>query len=314
MPCYRPLHGFRSRHVNASGKRNIIFNQSEGFNDFPVTLPCGQCIGCRLERSRQWAMRCMHEASLYEKNCFITLTYDPKFLPPGGTLVKKHFQDFMKRLRKKFHSQKVRVYYCGEYGEKNARPHYHAILFNLDFDDKIAGKDHRGNIYYSSRTLDSLWADPETGQKIGLSVIGNVTFESAAYVARYITKKINGEPALDHYTTYNRYDGEITAEKLPEFTNMSLKPGIGAGWLEKYFDDVYPKDEVILRERKLKPPRFYDRVLEKTLPKLHAKIKSQRREVAKSRAADNTLPRLCVKELKKVLDTKKLKRSYENDT
>ena len=87
MPCYSPLHGYRSKSVNpATGKRSIVFSPSEGFTDFKLALPCGQCIGCRLERSRQWAMRCMHEASLYKNNCFITLTYAPEKLPPSGSL------------------------------------------------------------------------------------------------------------------------------------------------------------------------------------------------------------------------------------
>lgn len=82
MPCFRPLKGYKSRVRNRdTGKRSIVFNPREGFHDLPVTLPCGQCIGCRLERSRQWAIRCAHEASLYEENCFITLTYRDEDLP-----------------------------------------------------------------------------------------------------------------------------------------------------------------------------------------------------------------------------------------
>src|SRR4051794_29862641 len=103
MPCFRPLKGYRARVTNPdTGKRSIVFNARKGFNDLPVDLPCGQCIGCRLERSRQWAIRCSHEAKLHEENCFITLTYAPEHLPPGGTLVVKDFQDFMKRLRFEF--------------------------------------------------------------------------------------------------------------------------------------------------------------------------------------------------------------------
>lgn len=102
MPCYHPIQGWKSRFPNQKGKRPIVFKQNSYADlDSPVTLACGRCIGCRLEYSRQWAVRCVHEASLYDDNCFITLTYDNENLPEGGTLVKKHFQDFMKRLRKK---------------------------------------------------------------------------------------------------------------------------------------------------------------------------------------------------------------------
>ena len=131
MPCYTPLKGWRSQERTESGKRAITFRLREGYADMPVDVPCGQCIGCRLERSRQWAVRCMHEASLYENNCFITLTYNEDHIPSDGSLKKDHFQKFMKRLRKKFGAG-IRFFHCGEYGAELSRPHYHAILFNFD--------------------------------------------------------------------------------------------------------------------------------------------------------------------------------------
>lgn len=306
MPCYRPLNGFKSKDLNPSGKRSIVFNYSQGYKDMPVTVPCGQCIGCRLERSRQWAIRCHHEASLHERNCFITLTYAPEHVPEQGTLIKKHYQDFMKRLRKRF-GPNIRYFHCGEYGEKNARPHYHACLFNFDFVDKKLWKSVRGNNLYLSEALEELWP-------FGFSTIGDVTFESAAYVARYITKKINGDRALDHYTTYSRETGEITGERLPEYTTMSLKPGIGAGWIQKYHKDVYPNDLVIMREKEMKPPKYYDKIYDQYDATQFRKIKAKRVALAKERTPDNTPERLSVRERVKELATKLLKRSYENET
>ena len=102
MACYHPIKAYRARRLNPSGKRGIVFNIKDGYEDMPVELPCGQCMGCRLEHSRQWAIRMMHEASQYENNCFITLTYDNEHLPPDGSLQLSHFQDFFKRFRKKF--------------------------------------------------------------------------------------------------------------------------------------------------------------------------------------------------------------------
>ena len=121
MACYTPLKGYRSTELTKNGKRKIVFNRNHGFADLPVTVPCGQCIGCRLERSRQWAIRCTHEASLWEKNCFITLTYNDENLPKDGSLDVTHFQKFMKRLRKK-HGAGIRFYHCGEYGDKFGFP------------------------------------------------------------------------------------------------------------------------------------------------------------------------------------------------
>ena len=137
MPCFHPLTGYLARDANASGKRSIVFDPKLALGvDVKRQVPCGRCIGCRLERSRQWAMRCVHEASLYKNNCFITLTFNDYYLPKDGSLHVEHFQKFMKRLRKRFGSG-VRYFQCGEYGELLRRPHYHACLFNFDFPDRV---------------------------------------------------------------------------------------------------------------------------------------------------------------------------------
>lgn len=305
MPCYDPRHGYRSQTVNTSGKRSIVFSASKGFLDLPVTVPCGQCIGCRLERSRQWAIRCVHEASLHEKNCFITLTYSPEYVPKDGSLNKSHFQKFMKRLRKKY-GDKIRFFHCGEYGEKNARPHYHACLFNFDFPDKVLFKNIRGNKLYVSEALQTLWP-------FGFSTIGEVSFHSAAYVARYILKKINGKDALDHYCTYDS-KGEILTERLPEYTTMSRRPGIAKDWYSKFKSDVFPSDFIVLNEKKLKPPRYYDKLLEQDSPGAAQKIKNLRKALASVHFENNTPDRLWVREKIQEYKLKRLKRSYENDT
>lgn len=178
MPCYSPLPAFKGP-VKENGKISILWKAPEGTEK--LDLPCGKCVGCRLNRSRQWAIRCMHEASLYDKNCFITLTYDDEHLPKNRGLDVSHFQNFMKRLRKEY-GQGIRFFHAGEYGSKTRRPHYHALLFNHDFVDKsliAVRNDHR---LYVSPSLQRLWP-------FGYSSVGDVTFESAAYVARYSLKK-----------------------------------------------------------------------------------------------------------------------------
>ena len=192
MPCYHPLKGYKSKERNKSGKRSIVFNIKEGLYDQHVTVPCGQCIGCRLERSRQWAIRCSHEAQMHEKNCFITLTFSDEHLPEDRSVDVRHFQLFMKRLRKRY-GDGIRFFHCGEYGDHFGRPHYHACIFNHDFEDKKIWKQSgSGEIIYRSASLEELWP-------YGYSSVGEVTFESAAYVARYITKKVTGDPAQEHY-------------------------------------------------------------------------------------------------------------------
>mgnify|MGYP003380228442 CR=1 FL=1 len=202
----------------------------------------------------------------------------------------------------------IRYFHCGEYGEKNARPHYHACIFNFDFPDKILWKTDRKSKfkYYNSPSLQRLWP-------YGFSTIGDVTFESAAYVARYITKKITGADSIPHYHAYDPCTGEIFAERLPEYTTMSLKPGIGAGWLEKFQSDVYPKDEVIIRERAQKPPRYYDKIFDQYDPAQFNKIKQNRIHLAKQNTEHNTPERLAVREQNKLKAVKQLKRSYESN-
>lgn len=243
MPCYHPIPAFLTK----DGR--VIFHDGGGVARF-LSLPCGRCVGCRLERSRQWAVRILHETKCHEQNCFLTLTYDDAHLPRDRSLDYSVFQKFMKRFRKRI-GVPVRFYMCGEYGEQFDRPHYHACIFGYDFPDKVVFSETRGNELWTSPLLESLWP-------YGFSTVGAVTFESAAYVARYCVKKVNGDLAKDHYRLVDVETGEIF-DRVPEFGHMSLKNGgIGAAWLRKYMSDVYPRDFVLARGHKSKPPRYYD--------------------------------------------------------
>lgn len=285
MPCFSPLKGYVSKELTVNGKRKTVFDSRQAGDFGSRTLPCGQCIGCKLERSRQWAIRISHEASLYQQNCFITLTYAPEHLPPDGSLDVRHFQLFMKRLRKKY-GKNIRFFHCGEYGEQLGRPHYHACLLNFDFPDKcLRNTTPRGDHVYSSNSLSSLWP-------YGRSEVGTVTFESAAYVARYVTKKITGPLAATHYSG-----------KRPEYTTMSRKPGIGTPWLDRFKTDIYPHDFVIVRGKKVPLPRYYNKQFENEYPALYEVTKTKRCAkrfgsdwLSKEWLEENTDDRLRVKE------------------
>lgn len=252
-----------------------------------LKLPCGQCIGCKLERSRQWAIRCVHESQMHANNVFVTLTFNDEEVPDDYSLDHRYFQLFCKRLRKV--NGPFRYYMCGEYGEQFSRPHFHACLFGCWFDDR---RPYRmldsGSQLYTSETLERLWPH-------GFSSIGDVTFESAAYVARYIMKKISGQAAEQHYTAVDSETGEIFNRK-PEYTRMSLKPGIGATWFEKYKKEVYPLDRVVVRGIEMKPPRFYDKLLKLDSNFLSDDIEYDRYVKAMKVAADNTPERLKTRE------------------
>lgn len=228
-----------------------------------LTVPCGKCIGCKLERSRQWAVRIMHEASLYDRNCFITLTYDEEHLPERGSLDRAAFPLFMKRLRKSCEPQKVRYFHAGEYGSLLGRPHYHACLFNYDFGDKRYHTMRGGFPVWRSAALEALWP-------FGLAEVGTVTFESAAYVARYLVKR-----EVDSARRLNLETGEVT-EVEREYCTMSRRPGIAAEWLRLYGDEVFAADSVVVRGRECKPPRFYDSQFELIDPAGMAYVRAHR--------------------------------------
>jgi hypothetical protein len=308
MPCYKPLTAWYSKDRNPSGKRSLVFTPNKALeSDDPLEIACGQCIGCRLERSRQWAVRCLHESSLYEDNCFITLTFAPEHLEARDnpwSLDVRDFQLFMKRLRKRFGSN-IRFFHCGEYGEKYGRPHYHACLFNFDFPDKTLWKIENDFRLYRSEILEELWP-------YGHSSIGSVTFESAAYVARYIMKKITGEQAEEHYKYVCKDTGEIFDLK-PEYTTMSRRPGIGKQWFDKFSSDVYPDDFVVVNGKKVRPPKYYDRLLESMDPFVHDEIKQFRVEHGAEYNENNTPQRLLVREKIQLDRLKRLPRNVDGD-
>ena len=247
-------------------------------------------------------MRCMHEAQLHENNCFITLTYDNTHLPSDGSLHYEDFQRFVKRLRKKFGHTRIRYYMAGEYGENFGRPHFHACIFGFDFSDKKLWKrSSSGSMLYRSQDLETLWP-------FGYSSIGDVNFESAAYVARYIMKKVTGHNSKAHYTQTDTETGEITTRK-PEFNKMSLKPGIGYDWYKTYKTDVYPHDYVVIKGKKVKPPKFYDKKYKMDNPYEFDEILYKREINGKLNSEDNTFERLKVKEIVQQAKLQQLKRT-----
>lgn len=298
MPCYRPLVADYSGVNTVSGKRKIVFR-----SDGELLLPCGKCVGCLLERSRQWAVRCTHEAQFYKdyfkmESSFVTLTYNNENV--GRSLDRRDCVRFMKYLRKEFSDRKIKFYMCGEYGSKNWRPHFHYCIFGVDFseDRYIWKSSSNGDIYYRSPTLERIWTK-------GFSVIGALNFQTVAYTARYILKKYRGTKRKSEQW----YDGRV-----PEFTGMSLKSAIGREYCEKFLYDIYgeDKDHIIVNGNKCKPPRYYDKLLERTDIDLYNTIKERR--IAEWKAKDQELyDRLLVRESVKLKTITQLERNLENE-
>lgn len=330
MPCYKPNLAFqhkkvkqslrfvgRKHHRNQDGKdpydtpEYAYYSRHSDWT--PLVLPCGQCVHCRLQNARQKAIRATHEASLYENNCFITLTYNNENLPQNGSIDPKHVQEFMKKLRRRFDGTylykdqllpkiEIRSMGCAEYGERLSRPHYHLCLFNFDFKDKyphrMSGNDwsKEKHLAYRSELLEELWT-------YGYSEIGTLTFESAAYVARYISKKINGDKKDEHY-----------GNRLPERSvAVSNRKGIGLPFLEKYHQEMLANDSVILKGKQHKLPRYYDKKLEQMFPEQFLKIKEKRLDSIKEIDLDSTKQRLKVRERIHELKKLRLKRGYETN-
>lgn len=333
MPCYHPLKAYRSNAV-VEDKRKIVFVKEHNISEEdcakygyePLKIPCGQCLGCRLEYSRQWAMRCYFEAKQYDHNYFVTLTYDNDHLPVTdhvqfdkdtgevvssevvSTLVPRDLQLFLKRLRttvdREYGHQGIRFFACGEYGPQNMRPHYHLILFNLPLYDLKLLKIENGNAYYRSALLERIWNK-------GYIVVTEFSFSTAGYVARYMLKKHKGFDA-DFYEKRGLY---------PEFTRCSRRPGIGREYYELNKDSMYQFDEVFIPQRgapplKCKPPKYFDTLFGIENPEDMEYTKERRKDIAISRF-DRELSQtdlqedayLSGKESNKLLSIRKLKRS-----
>ncbi|UDN67504.1 replication initiator protein [robinz microvirus RP_34] len=250
MGCDFPIKAYRTDEVLPSGKRAITFNPLRGLNSSsPFQLPCNNCVGCRLERSRQWMVRMTHEAKMHQHNCFITLTYDNQHVPESFGLDLRHWQLFMKKLRRRT-PHKIRFFGCGEYGDENLRPHYHAILFGHDFSDKKLWKtNHRGDAIYNSAFLTDVWS-------MGFATTQDVTPGSTGYVARYSVKKLAGESRPDKYYRISPVTGAYYNIRT-EFGVMSKKPGIGHTFFDKYKSDLFPSGTVVVNGRVQSIPRYY---------------------------------------------------------
>lgn len=286
MPCYSPLRAFLVK--EPEGKR-LVFSQKHvpvgkygAFGADVVSLPCGHCIGCRLERARQWGVRVMHEAQMHDSNSFLLLSYNDEHLPSKRSLCVRDCQLFLKKLRSRLASKRfckrfginpkrVRFFMSGEYGEDDLRPHYHCILFGEDFAEAPWSRvfshtrgDHR---VYRSDLLNEIWGK-------GFVWIGSVTFDSAVYVAKYAVKKIYGPKAKAHY-----------GGRDPEFLLMSRggrtsggenARGIGYRWYKEFGSDVYPSDEVIVNGHQTRPPRYYDKLVSEEKPEVFEPILARR--------------------------------------
>lgn len=267
MTCFHPRYGYR----DTRGKIRFERLGSQAWRS-PIVTGCGQCIGCTNEHKRQLGIRCFHELQTTPetKACFLTLTQDDDHLidedDPNPNVRKDVWQKFAKKLR---HRGKFRFLSCGEYGDEKERPHYHAIIFGHDFrEDRILFKrNERGDPIYTSKELDEIWTR-------GHATVAAAELDSMNYVAGYVQKKVRGKGAHAHYERLNKITGELY-QQTPEFGLMSRGDnsgdpntgyGLGHAWIEKYYAEVYPWDQVVINGQPQPVPKYYDRWYEEHYP------------------------------------------------
>lgn len=260
-------------------------------------LPCGKCISCRLEYARSWAVRCVHEAKMYENNCFITLTYNDEHLGENK-LDPRDFDLFVMKLRSHIRAKirktvgkvkwsqldqqqkkeiydafKIGIFATGEYGEKSKRKHWHALVFNWrPSDSKYKYSNDRGDRIFSSETLDALWG-------MGITELGSVTFESAGYCARYSAKKlVHGKDDEHDYQPISR---------------KSTHTAIGKKFLEKYYSDIFDHGYIVLPNgEKTSIPRYYEKWFQKHHPKKWEHYVTQTKQNKVTKASEKSRTRL----------------------
>lgn len=321
MACYHPLLGIWKGEYTSSGKKKYVIEGNLNPDDCPsvydkVIIPCGKCIGCRLDYSRSWADRMMLELETAKKAIFVTLTYDNEHcpwsqfdssgLPLFGSLNKRDVQLFMKRLRKRFCNVKIRFYLAGEYGENTLRPHYHAILFGIGLCDipdlEQHGVNELGDKYFISPMLAETWS-------CGFVLVSDVSWRTCAYVARYVTKKLNGPYSIDY----------AVRNVIPEFALMSRKPGLGKEYLELHPESLdYANINLSTPEGglKIRIPKYYLRQIQLTDEERYNKIMNERKRAAEDsmilelqKTGLSYLDYLEVKENKKLEQARVLKRN-----
>lgn len=251
MPCRSPLQGWRT----PDGKITFTDREASLGRFGRVTFRCGVCRDCRLFRAREWAIRAYHEKQLHERSCFIDLT----FANEPESVAKRDLQLFFKRLRKSIPGVTFKYLAVGEYGEKFSRPHYHVCLFGWDDPKRYPlMRSKKGTLLWRSPHLEKVW-------DAGFVTVSDLTSEAAGYAARYTLKKITGDKRDEYY-----------GGREPEFQVHSI--GLGKGWIEQYWRDVFRHDHVIFQGKECAVPTYYSKWLAKHHPEEYAKVVERRGE------------------------------------
>lgn len=352
MPCYHPnlilLNSYPKQFGEQAQVKKFLNSKKASFpgyeffeklneeykrDELPYSwekVPCKECAGCQEAYSKEWATRCMLEAARYEHNYFITLTYDEYHIPKNDELLNKktgevfendnweqghlcpdHITKFNKDVREYWRTHYehtgIKFYASGEYGGLTRRPHYHMIMFNLPIklEDLKIYKVKNGHILWNCDILTKIWDKGFVG-------LAEVNWDTCAYTARYVMKKLKGKIEDEKY-----YENGM----VPEFVRMSRRPGIGIDYFKEHMQEMYKNDEIILaghaeKIQPVKPPKYYDRMFKDLEPKKMDEIKAIRKRIAEESTKMKNLntdltesERLCVEEKQKLCKWQTLARN-----
>lgn len=287
MPCYRPVDAWMPL-----GGGQIVFREIGDSRQ--IKVPCNQCIGCRIDRREEWAIRNYCESKMHQHSWFITPTYDEEHLPLHGSLVPSHLSDFVRALRRKTRLGKLRFFGVGEYGDTFGRPHYHLLVYGPDIPDlRKVNSIHAKKDVFGSEIVSSAWG------KGGVAV-QRMTLGAARYCAGYVFKKMTGKAADEHYSRVDPVTGELV-KLVPEFSRMSRKPGIGFAYLEGYWRDIFlsGNDNIVVNGRPCRVPGFFVDRMDDILSSdslLMDEYDHRRQKAAIDRSDDSSPDRLAVRE------------------
>lgn len=270
----------------------------------PISLPCGLCFGCRCDNARMWSLRMMHERRYHTDAWFITLTYSPQHMPANGDLNYRHLELFFKNARHHFQDGDVPFKYfaCGEYGDQSLRPHYHFAAFSFTIPDlRRLFRTPGGDWYYTSELLSSVW-------KYGHVIVGKLEWDSAAYIARYVTKKMHGSN-IRYLDTFDPDTGEVDHYSIERAFQSK---GLGLSWYLDNEDEIWRLDACLFKNEYLVlPPRYYFKKLQERNPELALIVKEARSQNREHLFLDNSRDKelLYAMEAKR-LQMQTLKRSF----
>lgn len=269
MTCYSPVRAYWSKRKHPStGNDYLVFKPSQGKTTDFFTVPCGKCEGCLLDRAFAWSIRCTCESFYHSENYFLTLTYDRAHLPEDGMLNRVHVTQFIKRLRRAFSGVRIRVFYCGEYGPRRGRPHYHMIVFGLP----LAANNYRLLYHSTSKKGYRNYVCSVISEKwpFGLATVGSFSSSSASYVAQYTLKK-NKENF--YYSCFSQQALYKKQTFVKPFIGMSNRPAIAQQFFDEYYQDIFSKGSFSISlgndVKRIRPLKFFVRKLKESFPVLY---------------------------------------------